>query len=79
MGDYRNKNLTFVKTSFDIESSAYLLVETTMMKDPICGMMVDEKTAKLKSEHEGQTFYFCSAGCKATFDKDPHRYGHQRS
>jgi P-type Cu+ transporter len=47
-----------------------------MMKDPICGMMVDEKTTKLKSEHEGKTFYFCSAGCKATFDKDPHRYAH---
>jgi len=47
-----------------------------MMKDPVCNMMVDEKKTKLKSEHEGKTFYFCSAGCKATFDKDPHKYGH---
>jgi P-type Cu+ transporter len=47
-----------------------------MMKDPICGMMVDEKKAKFKSEHEGQTFYFCSSQCKAKFDNDPHRYGH---
>ncbi len=39
-----------------------------LAKDPICGMTVDEKTAKLKSEHEGKTFYFCSAGCKTTFD-----------
>jgi Cu+-exporting ATPase len=48
-----------------------------MMKDPVCGMMVDEKTSKLKSEHEGTTFYFCSADCKKKFESDPHRYGHQ--
>lgn len=47
-----------------------------MQKDPVCGMSVDEKTAKYTSEHEGRTFYFCSAGCKTTFDRDPHRYGH---
>ena len=46
-----------------------------MAKDPVCGMTVDEKTS-LKSEHDGRTFYFCSAGCKATFDRDPHKYGH---
>ena len=40
-------------------------------------MMVDENKTKLKSEHDGKTFYFCSPGCKAAFDKDPHRYGHQ--
>jgi len=39
-------------------------------------MMVDEKKTQLKSVHDGNTFYFCSVGCKAAFDKDPHRYGH---
>ena len=53
-----------------------ILLETTMMKDPVCNMMVDERNAKFKSEHEGQTFYFCSADCKRTFDRDPHKYGH---
>jgi P-type Cu+ transporter len=48
-----------------------------MQKDPICGMDVDEGSAKFSSTHEGRTFYFCSAGCKATFDKDPHRYAHR--
>ncbi len=47
-----------------------------MARDPVCGMTVDEKKTKLKSEHDGAVFYFCSAGCKAAFDKDPHRYGH---
>lgn len=39
-------------------------------------MMVDEKKTKLKSEHEGKTFYLCSTTCKITLDKDPHKYGH---
>jgi len=45
-----------------------------MAKDPVCGMMVDKKTAKLKSEHMGKTYYFCSQMCKTTFDKDPTKY-----
>jgi Cu+-exporting ATPase len=47
-----------------------------MQKDPVCGMMVDEKKAKLSSEHDDKTFYFCSAWCKGEFDKDPHKYAH---
>ncbi len=47
-----------------------------MARDPVCGMTVDERKAKFSSEHDGRTFYFCSSSCKATFDKDPHRYGH---
>jgi len=47
-----------------------------MQRDPVCAMMVDDRNAKYKSEHDGRTFYFCSAGCKATFDRDPHKYGH---
>lgn len=45
-------------------------------RDPVCGMDVDPKTAKHTSQIEGKTFYFCSPGCKKSFDADPHRYGH---
>jgi Cu+-exporting ATPase len=45
-----------------------------MVKDPVCGMNVDEKTAKLKSEYLGKTYYFCSQMCKTTFDKNPNKY-----
>lgn len=45
-----------------------------MAKDPVCGMNVEERTAKFKSEHMGKPFYFCSKTCKATFDKNPIRY-----
>jgi len=45
-----------------------------MVKDPVCGMDVDPKTAAGKSEYQGQTYYFCSSGCKKSFDKEPEKY-----
>jgi len=45
-----------------------------MAKDPVCGMMVDEKKAKLKSDYLGKIYYFCAPSCKATFEKDPAKY-----
>ena len=45
-----------------------------MAKDPVCGMDVDEKTAQHKSEYNGQTYYFCCAGCKRSFEKEPAKY-----
>lgn len=45
-----------------------------MAKDPVCGMEVDEKPAAGKSEYKGQTDYFCSAGCKKSFDQEPEKY-----
>jgi YHS domain-containing protein len=45
-----------------------------MAIDPVCGMEVDEQTAKWKSEYKGNTYYFCAPGCKASFDKDPEKY-----
>jgi len=37
-----------------------------MAKDPVCGMVVDEKTA-LSTDIEGRKFYFCSSNCLNTF------------
>ena len=45
-----------------------------MVKDPVCGMDIDPKTAAGKSEYQGQMYYFCSVGCKKAFDKEPHKY-----
>ena len=45
-----------------------------MAKDPVCGMNVDEKTAKFKSDYMGKTYYFCNQSCKVTFDKNPTKY-----
>jgi xanthine dehydrogenase accessory factor len=53
------------------EKPAIAPVEQQEAKDPICGMTVNVSAAKHKSEYDGRTFYFCCAGCKQKFDKQP--------
>lgn len=47
---------------------------TTTVHDPVCHMDIDPETAAGKSEYNGTTYYFCSLGCKKSFDKDPEKY-----
>ncbi|MEZ4666528.1 MAG: YHS domain-containing protein [Anaerolineae bacterium] len=44
------------------------------VRDPVCGMEIDPKQAAGTSEYKSQTYYFCSAGCKKAFDKEPEKY-----
>jgi Cu+-exporting ATPase len=44
------------------------------VRDPVCGMDIEPSTAAGESEHNGQTYYFCSPGCKHSFDQDPEKY-----
>ncbi len=45
-----------------------------MATDPVCRMSVDEKQAVATAVYDGKTYYFCSAGCKRTFEKEPAKY-----
>ncbi len=47
--------------------------ETKKHKDPVCGMDVREGPKAITYEYKGQTYYFCSPGCKRTFEKDPEK------
>jgi Cu+-exporting ATPase len=42
--------------------------------DPVCGMTVDPHTSPHRHQHQGRTYYFCSAGCRAKFAADPAKY-----
>ena len=44
------------------------------VRDVVCGMDIDPATAAGKTEYKGQTYYFCSPGCKRSFEKDPEKY-----
>jgi Cu+-exporting ATPase len=44
------------------------------MRDPVCGMTVDPATSKHRFDHRGETYYFCSAGCRTKFAADPKAY-----
>jgi len=45
-----------------------------MARDPVCGMDVDEATARQTTEYKGETYYFCAPGCKKAFETDPETY-----
>ena len=45
-----------------------------MYRDPICGMQVQPGSAAGQSQYKGRTYYFCSAGCKKTFDANPQKH-----
>ena len=45
-----------------------------MAKDPVCGMMVDEKKAVATHSYKGIQYYFCHPGCKVKFEKSPETY-----
>ena len=42
--------------------------------DPVCGMTVEIATAHFTSQYDATMYYFCAAGCKRSFDKDPQQY-----
>jgi putative ABC transport system ATP-binding protein len=42
----------------------------TMVTDPVCGMAVERGKA-VTAEWDGQTFYFCSRGCRDEFLAEP--------
>ena len=44
------------------------------VKDPVCRMMTDTDTTPYRETVGGKTYYFCSDGCKAKFDKAPASY-----
>ncbi len=42
-----------------------------MVKDPVCGMEIDEKRPAAKYNFEGKMYYFCSDTCKKKFSRSP--------
>ena len=47
---------------------------TTIMRDPVCGMIVDPAKTGHHTTHDGAHFHFCSAGCLAKFTANPTKY-----
>ena len=44
------------------------------VKDLICGMEFDKDSASASFEYKGDTYYFCSLGCRDKFVKEPEKY-----
>jgi Cu+-exporting ATPase len=48
-----------------------------MAKDPVCGMDVSDRDAKVNAQHGGKTYNFCSTECRDKFQQNPDRYARQ--
>ena len=51
----------------------------TIVTDLVCGSAVHKERAWGRSEHRGETYYFCSQRCKMEFDDNPQAYAGARS
>lgn len=50
------------------------MAQRTEARDPVCDMVVDVASAQHRSIFQGQTYYFCSAECRDTFEANPAHY-----
>ncbi|MGO8673628.1 MAG: YHS domain-containing protein [Capsulimonadaceae bacterium] len=58
-----------------IHHKAKTAVKTAVLICPVTGAKIDSiKDAAGHSFYHGKTYYFCCAGCKPLFDKDPAKY-----
>ncbi len=70
-----------VQKALDPNAENASMSDPNMARDPVCGMLVDMRTAKdtlpapVNDESIG-TLYFCSAECKALFEQNPQQYGY---
>ena len=62
-----------VEIGTDDQSEETMSAHTTVT-DPVCGMNVEPAHAAASVEHQGNTYYFCSHGCRAAFTADPGKY-----
>lgn len=44
------------------------------VKDPVCRMDIDPKTAAAHEQYKGNTYYFCSEDCHKRFVAGPGKY-----
>lgn len=45
-----------------------------MTRDPVCGMLIEEKDAAGMAEYKGKTYYFHTTECNAAFERSPDTY-----
>src|SRR5918993_3272996 len=50
------------------------VADTSKVKDPVCGMMVDPHTTPHRAQYGGKPYYFCSSGCQSKFMAEPVKF-----
>ena len=42
--------------------------------DPVCGMTVVPDATEIKTEVDGETYFFCAEGCRKSFEENPQKF-----
>lgn len=50
------------------------IAQKQAFQDPVCGMIVDEKSGGRSVNYKGTTYYFCCLRCQKQFKTDPVKY-----
>ena len=46
----------------------------TLVRDPVCGVAVNQDHAAAKTDYAGVRYYFCSTACQNQFEASPKEY-----
>lgn len=76
--EYNGKTYYFCmegcKEKFVKNPENYIKEDGEKVTCPVMGHEIEKSKAAGSSEYNGETYYFCCAGCKEKFDKDPEKY-----
>jgi Cu+-exporting ATPase len=50
-------------------------ISMAKVKDPVCGMMIEPKSAAAHGTYGGETVYFCSVACQKSYETTHPRTG----
>jgi YHS domain-containing protein len=56
------------------ESGAVSAPSRVKISCPVSGADATNAPEALRTEHKGKTYFFCCAGCKTEFEKNPEKY-----
>jgi YHS domain-containing protein len=81
--DYNGKTYYFCmegcKEKFVKEPAKYVNADETKVTCPVSKSTFNKSDAYGSMEYEGKTYYFCCAGCKEKFEKNPEEYIKKKS
>ena len=56
------------------ESASVSAPSRVTIRCPVSGAEVADAPDALRTEYKGQTYFFCCAGCKEEFERNPEKY-----
>ena len=66
------------KEKFVKEPAKYVSADESKVTCPVSGSTFNKSEANGSIEYNGKTYYFCCAGCKEKFEKDPEKYAKKK-